>query len=55
MHWRPICANGVYRGIGDAAAKVRRGVERISGIGGIGHRGNNAHKERIVVQIKKER
>lgn len=55
MRWRPICANGVYRGIGDVAAKVRRGVERISRIGGIGHRGNNAHKEWIVVQIKKER
>lgn len=55
MCWRPICPNGVYGCIGYVAAKVRRGVERFCRIGGIGHRGNNAHKEWIVVQVKKER
>lgn len=52
MCWRPICTNGVHCGIGFVVAKVRCGAERISRIGGIGHWGNNAHKERNVVQIE---
>lgn len=52
MCWRPICTNGVHCGIGFVVAKVRCGAERISRIGGIGHWGNNAHKEWNVVQIE---
>jgi hypothetical protein len=55
MCWRPICINGVNRGIGFVVAKVRCRAERISRIGGIGHWGNNAHKEWNVVQIEEER
>lgn len=54
MRRRPICTDGVNRGIGYAVAEVRRDAEGISRISGISHRGNNAHKEWNVVQTEKE-
>lgn len=53
MHWRPVCSDGVYGGIGCVAAKVRRGVERTPRIGGISHGATMHTKDGLWCKVRK--